>query len=56
MKVDCPDCNGTGVIDPCPRCKGGGKIEHDCSGSGGLILVADVYGSNPKKTRPYGQL
>lgn len=45
MKIDCPDCNGTGVIDPCPRCKGEGKIEHDCSGSSRLALVADIYGS-----------
>lgn len=44
MKVDCPDCDGTGVVDPCPRCKGEGRIEHDCSGSGRLTLVADIYG------------
>lgn len=44
MKVDCPDCNGKGVIDPCPHCKGEGKIEHDCRGSVAIALVADIYG------------
>jgi len=50
MEVDCPDCKGTGVVDPCPRCKGEGRIEHDCSGYGRLILVADIYGCNSKRS------
>jgi len=54
MKVDCPDCNGTGVIDPCPRCKGGGKIEHYCRGSSQLALVADIYGSKKRKYSSMG--
>ncbi len=54
MEIDCPDCKGTGIVDPCPRCKGEGKIEHDCSGRGELILVADIYGCNSKRSGSIG--
>ena len=44
MQVECPDCKGTGVIDPCPRCRGIGKIEHDCKSYTTLELVANIFG------------
>lgn len=54
MKVDCPDCNGTGVIDPCPSCKGKGEIEHDCAGYRRLTLVADIYGCRSERRGSMG--
>lgn len=48
-KIDCPDCNGTGIVDPCLKCKGEGRIEHDCRKRPRLTLVADIYGNRSKQ-------